>query len=150
MCPTCRSSRSSLEERLYPEVLSNGHSEFEKFKSTVNNALKAQHKRGAYDHVEVRMFTWKKNDLALKAPEKRGSVIIDETLALKKVLEDDWGFTAIHYEIPSERSQKQLGAYITQLDNELQEKYENGERVLLIVYYDGHGDMLNRELIWSA
>jgi hypothetical protein len=43
-----------------------------------------------------------------------------------------------------------MAAYITQLDNQLQEKYENGKRILLVVYYDGNGDMLNRELIWSA
>jgi hypothetical protein len=122
----------------------------EKFKAAVNDALKIEHARRAYDEVEALLFNWEANDLALKTPE-RGSVILDETLALKKVLEEEWGFHATHHLIPSEVPQASVSCMLAQLNYNLSLKQNvEKKKTLLIVYYSGHGDILNGKLIWSA
>jgi len=152
VCPSCNRSRTLGRgvSRIHPERLPNEHIELEEFKAAVNNALKIEDARRSYDEVEALLLNWEANDLGLKTPEK-GSVILDETLALKKVLEEEWGFHATHHLIPSTIPQAKVSHILSGLNLNLSlKRVEEKKKILLIVYYNGHGDILNGKLIWSA
>jgi hypothetical protein len=108
--------------------------QFAEFKKNVNNALKSKHLQRPYDEVEALLFTWKHNDLASKAPLEKGSVIIDETLLLKNVITEDWGFNARHLEIGCDEPQREVDKLLVDVDFELSKKNSANKKVLLIVY----------------
>jgi hypothetical protein len=131
-------------------VLPHGHTHFEEFKKNANTVLEGKHEQRPYNEVQALLFTWKKNDLGLKAPDKKDSVIIDETVCLKGVFIEDWGFQAKHHEFGSGEPQREVDMLLSDLDFELSDKNSANKKVLLIIYYNGHGTIFNHNLIWSA
>lgn len=153
ICPHCCKNIDFPPQdgsQIYPTKIQNSHLDFETFKQAANAALKGQFEGVEYDEARALLLNWKANDIGLKASEA-GSLIIDETHRLEKVLKDLYRFDTEYFPIPSEnppaKVQKLLADAIAELsDKRVVEKW----RVLLIVYYNGHGAVKDGKLIWSA
>ena len=103
-----------------------------------------------YDKVEVLLLNWEANNLGLHA-SGRGSAVYDETAELAKVFEERWGFDVTHHEIPSVVPERQLTTTLAKFDQRLTKgKVVEKKKVLFILYYNGHGDVLDGKLVWSA
>ena len=103
----------------------------------------------SYDEVKALLLNWQANDLALKIPEA-GSLIIDETKKLMGVCRDLYGFDTEYYSIPSQNPQTNVQKLLGNIIADLSDKAIVKKRVLLIVYYNGHGAVKDGRLIWSA
>jgi len=92
-----------------------------------------------HDVVKVLLLTWQANDLGLKAPVEKGSLVLDETLDLEGVFRDDYGYSTQNFQIPSRCSEISLQNVLVQIALRLELDAEmNKKRPLLIVYYNGH------------
>ena len=127
----------------------NSHITFEEFKTTANAALQGQFERGSYEEVKALLLNWQANDLALKTPEK-GSLIINETKTLMGIFQGVYHFDTEYYSIPSENARTKVQKLLANIIDDLSDKKAKGKRVLLILYYNGHGVMKDGKLIWSA
>ena len=152
ICPHCYNNISSPSQngsQVYAKTIPNSHTTFEEFKTAANAALKDQFGRDSCEEVKALLLNWQANDLALKIPE-RGSLIIDETKKLMGIFRDVYHFDTEYYSIPSENAQLQVQKLLASLLVDLANKKAEKKRVLLIVYYNGHGVMKDGRLIWSA
>jgi hypothetical protein len=152
ICPLCRNNIDSPSQngsQVYVTTIANSHITFEKFKTAVNAALKGQFEGGSYDAVKALLVNWQANDIALKTPEA-GSLIIDETKKLMGVFRDFYRFDTQYYSIPSETAETKVQKELGKIIDDLSEKKAGKKRVLLIVYYNGHGDVKDGMLIWAA
>ena len=153
ICPHCYNNIDFTQQKgsqVHPINISNSHTDFEKFKLAANVALKGQFDRGSYDEVKALLLNWKANDMGLKTPEA-GSLIVDETQKLKRVLEDLYLFRTEYFSIPSNNPQTKVQKLLADTIDDLSDKKEIQKmRVLLLVYYNGHGAMKNGKLVWSA
>jgi hypothetical protein len=151
ICPHCYNDINSPPQngsQVHAKTMLNSHVTFEEFKTAVNAALKGQFERGPYDEVKALLLNWQANDLALKIPEA-GSLIIDETKKLMGVFRDLYRFDTEYYSIPSQYPQLNVQGLLANTITDL--SYKAGEkRALLIVYYNGHGEVKDGKLIWSA
>jgi len=151
-CPHCYNDVNSPPRKtshLHPVSIPNDHVEFDHFKAAANEALRNRFKGSDYDEVTVLLLNWKANDLALKTPEA-GSLIKDETLKLKSVFENVYSFSTKYFEIPSVNAEPKMQLLLASTINELSDMKATGKKVLLIVYYNGHGAIKDGKLIWSA
>lgn len=92
--------------------------------------------RKAYSHVKVLFLNWKECDL--------DPTVTEETIKLQKVFRDMYHFDAGNpkdvYRIPSKFSAEELNHHMsTEILNFA--KVEKGKGKLMIVYYNGHGDI---------
>jgi hypothetical protein len=152
ICPHCYNNINSPSpngSQAHPKTIPNSHVTFEEFKTAANTALKGQFKEGSYDEVKVLLLNWQANDLAPKKPEA-GSLIIDETKKLMDVFRDVYRFDTEYYSIPSKNAQMKVLKLLVNTMDDLSDKKAENKRVLLIVYYNGHGIMKDGRLIWSA
>jgi hypothetical protein len=144
ICP--HSHKPQIGSQLHPETIPNSHVSFGEFKKAVNDAL--EYEGGTYDEVKVLLLNWSENDIGLKKPEA-GSFVLDETLKLQGIFRDLYRYDTQHYLIPSRNPEERvlqllLDAFIELSDKQLTKK------VLLIIYYNGHGTVKDHKLIWSA
>jgi hypothetical protein len=152
ICPHCYNNINSPSQKgsqVHAKTIPNSHTTFEDFKTAANAALKGQFEGGSYDEVKALLLNWKANDLALKTPEA-GSLIIDETKKLMGVFQDVYRFDAEYYSIPSENAHSKVQRLLATIIDDLSDKKAEKKRVLLIVYYNGHGAVKDGKLIWSA
>jgi hypothetical protein len=152
ICPHCYNdinSPSQNRSQVRAGIIPNSHVTFEEFKTATNAALKGQFKEGSYDKAKALLLNWQANDLALKKPEA-GSLIIDETKKLMSVFRDVYRFDTEYYSIPSENAQAKLQLLLAKIIDDLSDKKAEKKKVLLIVYYNGHGTVKDGRLIWSA
>jgi len=152
ICPHCYNNISSPSpngSQVHAKTIPNSHTTFEEFKTAANAALKGQFGRGSCEEVKALLLNWQANDLALKTPE-RGSLIIDETKKLMGIFQDVYRFDTEYYSIPSQNAQIQVQKQLANIIADLSDKKAEKKRVLLIVYYNGHGVVKEGRLIWSA
>ena len=136
--------------QLHPSAIPNSHISPEEFKEVVNAALKNLSDGQTYNEVKVFGLTWKDNNLGLKTPEK-GSIIEDETEELMRVFRDQFGYCTQYYRIPSLLPFENVQYELVTIRRDLANMKAEGKKVLLIVYYNGHGGRKdNKQLIWSA
>jgi hypothetical protein len=152
ICPHCYNNINSPSQngsQVHAKTIPNTHVTFEEFKTAANAALKGQFEGGSYDEVKALLLNWQANDLALKTPEA-GSLIIDETKKLMGVFQDVYRFDTEYYSIPSESAHTKVQLLLANIINDLSDKKAKKKRVLLIVYYNGHGHVKDGRLIWAA
>jgi hypothetical protein len=152
ICPHCYNNINSPPQngsQVHAKTIPNSHVTFEEFKTAANAALKGRFERGSYDEVKALLLNWQANDLALKKPEA-GSLIIDETKKLMGVFRDVYRFDTEYYSIPSHSPQTKVQKLFAGIIDDLSDKKDKNKRVLLIVYYNGHGGAKDGKLIWSA
>ena len=153
ICPHCYNDINSPSQngsQVHAKTISkNSHVTFEEFKTAANAALKGQFEGGSYDEVKALLLNWQANDLALKIPEA-GSLIIDETKKLMGVFRDLYRFDTEYYSIPSQNPHPKVQKLLASIIVDLSDKKAEKKKVLLIVYYNGHGKAKDGRLIWSA
>lgn len=153
ICPHCYKNIDlppQKRSQVHPTNIPNSHADFEDFKLAANAALKGQFEGGSYDEVKALLLNWEANDLGLKTPEA-GSLIDDETQKLKRLLEDSYLFHTEYFSIPSHNPQTKVQKLLADTIDDLSDKKEVQKmRVLLLVYYNGHGTIKDGKLIWSA
>jgi hypothetical protein len=153
ICPHCYNNINSPPQngsQVHAKTIPNSHVTFEEFKTAANAALKGQFEGGSCDdEVKALLLNWQANDLALKTPEA-GSLIIDETKKLMGVFRDVYHFNTEYYSIPSENAKIKVQKLLANILDDLSDKKAKRIRVLLIVYYNGHGVVKDGRLIWSA
>jgi hypothetical protein len=133
--------------QIHPITITNSHTSFEEFKVAANAALKRQFEGGSYDEVKGLLLNWHANDMAMMNPEA-GSVVVDETKKLMGILQDLYHFNTDYYSIPSQNPQTKVQKLLGNIIDGLPDKKDiEGKRVLLLVYYNGHGDVKNGRLI---
>jgi hypothetical protein len=130
-------------------VIPNSHVSCAEFKDAINTALEQKAEGSHYDEVKVLLLNWEANDLALKKPGP-GSPIIDETLKLMGGFQDFYHYNTEYYSIPSDSPQVRLMGRLSRIMNDLTDKVKEKKKVLFILYYHGHGCMMDGKLIWSA
>jgi hypothetical protein len=144
VCPHCQNDINSPRQEM-----SQSH-HLEEFKMAINTALERQFEGESYEAVRVLLLTWEANDLGLKTPE-RGSLILDETMNLERVFRDVYHFETTHYSIPSVNPESKVHLELSKVIDDLSDKSTvERKKVLLIVYYNGHGVVKDGMLIWSA
>ena len=152
ICPHCYNDINSPPQngsQVHAKTIPNSHVTFEEFKTAANAALQGQFGGGSYDEVKALLLNWQANDLALKTPEA-GSLIIDETKKLMGIFRDVYHFDTEYYSIPSENAKIKVQKLLANILDDLSDKKAKRIRVLLIVYYNGHGVVKDGKLIWSA
>jgi hypothetical protein len=152
ICPHCYNDINSPPQngsQVQAKTVPNSHVTFEQFKTAANAALKGQFEGGSYDKVKALLLNWQANDLGLKKPEA-GSLIIDETKKLMGVFRDSYHFDTEYYSIPSQNPKSKVQKLLASVIDDLSDKKAENKKVLLIVYYNGHGHMKDGRLILAA
>lgn len=118
-CPNCYritscSPASTAVSPLHPNSISTAHTTFEDWKKEINEAIKFRLDGSMHDVVKVLLLTWQANGLGSKSPAEKGSLILEETLALERVFRD-YGYSTQHYQIPSTLSQISVQIVLNQI-----------------------------------
>jgi hypothetical protein len=66
------------------------------------------------------------------------------------VFRDEYHFETKHHLIPSQNPDKKVQKWLSDIIYDLSEKKITQKKILLIVYYNGHGAVKDGKFIWSA
>lgn len=143
LCPSCGRNTDGASvprsPQLHPNIIPTEHTSFDNWMKETNVAIKSRLEGGTNNMVKALLLTWKDNDLGSKAPEQKGSLLLDETEELERVFRANYGYETRHYDIPSDNSEALLVGVLSSIITELQTAaVKDKKRPLLIVYYNGH------------
>lgn len=79
-----------------------------------------------------------------------GPLIPKETKDLETVFKDEYHFDATCHLIPSRNPQSKIQRLFGNVIDDISDKVVGNKKGLLIVYYNGHGAMLDGRLIFAA
>ncbi len=116
-------------------VVMSAEAEFSK--QFYQNSKRFFSERVDYATVTALLLYWKENDIG---PEQ-------ELDTIRKLFEQDFGFSSLTFSIPSHRAQQELNREISAFVS----NYSNQVDSLILVYYAGHGEVNgDGKSVWAA
>ncbi|OKL62170.1 hypothetical protein UA08_02168 [Talaromyces atroroseus] len=137
LCPHCYrhvGQPPRRQSQIHPPVIPNSHATHAELQDAINAALENQLGEQNYDEVKVLLLNWE--DMCLKKSEYESS-ILEQTVKLKEVFQNDYHYDVEHYFIPSVNPYFQLLNDISETIRDLADKSGNSIQ-------DGG------QLMWSA
>ena len=148
VCPHCLNN-VNLPASVQNTVIPKSFISLDEFKNAANAALKERFKKESYQVAKALFLNWQANDLAPKIPEA-GSYIFDETKSLMGIFRNSYHFDTEYFPIPSTNAKSKVQMLLAVNIADLSDQVALNKKVLLIIYYNGHANVKDGKLVWSA